>query len=912
MIIVLVGIVLWLFYLLSRLNSLDAQVKNLSQELIKLRQQLSAQTKNLTPDTQTEQPLPVALKKPLAQVINENLGPLSNDPPPATLSAAALINEPLNSAAASAPPQNPVPLPPATASKARAAAAAPRAPSAGEKLIAAVAAFFTQGNPIVRVGMVVLFFGVSFLVKYAAGQGLLPIELRLSGVLFMAAALLGVGWKTRARPGGYGLVLQGGAIGVIYLTLFAAAKLYGLMPLSLGFGLLFAVVLLGVALALLQNAQVLAILASAGGFLTPILTSSGSGSHVGLFSFYLLLNCGILAIALYKTWRLLNWVGFMFTFVITTAWGVLKYSPEHYLSTQPFLVAFFALYLSVAILFSLKQPANLKGLVDGSLVFGLPLIAFGLQTALLKHTEYGLAISALVLAGTYLALAYWLVQAHRQAQRVLIESFLALGIGFATLAIPLALNVGWTSVSWALEACGLLWVGLRQARLRPRLAAYLLHAAATFSLLAIKGVHTGDTPIISGDFLALLLLALSSFTLAYLLHRYRTQLRAAEPVIASLGLGLGILWWCVAGISELSAHISAQHHLAAIMVLAALSAQLMMRLGQSLNWPALARAVMALVPFLWLLCAQQAKFGSSDVHPSHGWGLLAIGLALATAYQCLRRQEAMDLAAGKTLNLWLNAWHVLTAWWLLALIFWEVLWQQQQFNLHGTAAALIWFAAISLPVVALMAAAKGVFWPFNAYEQEYKNWVPAPLLALASLWFVIACHKSPSASAHYLPLLNPLDLAQFAIILLLAYAAKHKLLAALTFISRPVRTGLLGLLVFIWINVVLLRAMSHYQHIAYELTALWQDLAVQMALSILWTACALLVMNIARRLQSRQLWMLGAGLLGLVVVKLATQDLAGAGTLAGIISFMVVGALMLLIGYLSPIPAKRAQAHTDE
>ena len=227
--------------------------------------------------------------------------------------------------------------------------------------------------------------------------------------------------------------------------------------------------------------------------------------------------------------------------------------------------------------------------------------------------------------------------------------------------------------------------------------------------------------------------------------------------------------------------------------------------------------------------------------------------------------------------------------------FWEVLWQQQQFNLHGTAAALIWFVAISLPVVALMAAAKGVFWPFNAYEQEYKNWVPAPLLALASLWFVIACHKSPSTSAHYLPLLNPLDLAQFAIILLLAYAAKHKLLAALTFMSRPVRTGLLGLLVFIWINVVVLRAMSHYQHIAYELTALWHDLAVQMALSILWTACALLVMNIARRLQSRQPWMLGAGLLGLVVVKLATQDLAGAGTLAGIISFMVVGALMLLL-----------------
>ena len=63
-------------------------------------------------------------------------------------------------------------------------------------------------------------------------------------------------------------------------------------------------------------------------------------------------------------------------------------------------------------------------------------------------------------------------------------------------------------------------------------------------------------------------------------------------------------------------------------------------------------------------------------------------------------------------------------------------------------------------------------------------------------------------------------------------------------------------------------------------------------------------MNISRRIQRRELWMIGAGLLGLVILKLATKDLSGSGTLAGIISFMVVGALMLLIGFLSPIPAK--------
>jgi uncharacterized membrane protein len=70
-------------------------------------------------------------------------------------------------------------------------------------------------------------------------------------------------------------------------------------------------------------------------------------------------------------------------------------------------------------------------------------------------------------------------------------------------------------------------------------------------------------------------------------------------------------------------------------------------------------------------------------------------------------------------------------------------------------------------------------------------------------------------------------------------------------------------------------------------------------------------MNFSRRLQERKLWILGACLLGLVVLKLALKDLHGAGTLAGIISFMAVGALMLLIGYLSPIPAKAKSAKEE-
>jgi uncharacterized membrane protein len=56
------------------------------------------------------------------------------------------------------------------------------------------------------------------------------------------------------------------------------------------------------------------------------------------------------------------------------------------------------------------------------------------------------------------------------------------------------------------------------------------------------------------------------------------------------------------------------------------------------------------------------------------------------------------------------------------------------------------------------------------------------------------------------------------------------------------------------------------------------------------------------------LWLAGAGLLGLVLVKLFTVDLSGSGTLARVVSFMVVGILILVIGYLSPIPPRQTEA----
>lgn len=781
---------------------------------------------------------------------------------------------------------------------------APPTPDPVSKAVQWVKDFFTQGNPIVRAGMVVMFFGLSFLAKYAAGQGFFPIEFRLAIIALVSVALVAIGWKTRNREGGYGLVLQGGGVAALYLTLFAAAKMFGLMPLGAALAIMILVVMLGAALALLQNAQVLAIMATAGGFLAPILTSDGSGNHVGLFSYYLVLNLGVLTIAWFKTWRLLNWIGFVFTFVITSIWGVLQYQPYFYASTQPFLVAFFALYLIVSVLFSLKQPPQLTGLVDASLVFGLPVIAFGLQTALLKHTQYGLAISALVLATIYTALAKWLWGKYRQTHTALIESFIALAVCFATLTIPLALGAKWTSASWALEATGLLWIGMRQSRRLPRAAGYLLHIAAACSLLFAGEPRAGAIPLVSGDFLSLAILSFTALAIAYLLHSYQDAVSITEKSFELLISLVGWGWWLFALGIEVDGHIANGWRFASAIILVCASTAVTLWLSRRLTWPRLNRLGYTLLPLIGmgaLLVLGDGLFGSHQRGPLSNFGWLALSLFFVLQYRFLwlkRESKAATLV---------SSFHILTAWFLFFLIGWQINAWENQFNWGETLSAVGWFAGLALPLGFLLYIAPKSRWPFAQYLKDYRSYIPAPLALLLGYWFLIVSQLAGATGQFYLPIINPLDLVQAVLIILVIYGVKRDFFQ-LQSAPPAIRMGLPGALAFAWLNLVMLRALHQYLAIDYTPDSLWNSSLVQMALSILWGLCALAVMNTARRWQQRELWLVGVSLLVIILVKLVFKDMSGRGTLAGIISFVAVGALMLIIGYVSPMPAKSRPA----
>lgn len=751
--------------------------------------------------------------------------------------------------------------------------------------------YLREGNPVVKIGMVVLFFGLAFLIRHLADQGWFPIEARLAAIGVTGLVLIGIGWRSRKHNFHYGLILQGGGLAVCYLTLFSAMKFAPILSSGQTFAGMFLITCAGVALAVRQQAQILAVFATAGGFMVPVLTSDGSNNFVGLFSFYLLLNLGILSIAWFQSWRLLNWVGFVFTFGISLGWAVLQYSPANYAVVQAFMLGYFLLYLLVSLLFSLRQPPKLKGLVDGSLIFGLPLAAFAIQALLMEPYEYGLAWSSAILALIYATLAglLWqkLLQKNRATHQLYLESQIALAVLFATLVIPLALSGHWISVSWALEAAGLLWLGLRQQRLLSRLAAYLLYLLALAGFFALGLPDAGAVPLLSGDFIDLILLAVPALIMACLLGKYG---QSYEQQSAIFLWGIGWLLWLMAFWLEVSAHVEPVHHSGTFTLLLAVSGLLSYRLSS--RWPILATAMHSVLPLTAVMHLRAISPQPLTLAEVAG----VLSFALVQYVWLYQERQLMNSALRR-------CYHLATGWLLVTLAIWQMFNWRELWQLSDLTFSYGLFAIFTMPILCWLWISRQPYWPGSLEQHDYLTVLPKPLLGLLLLWCGWVAQFPAQATSWYLPLLNAPDLLMLAALGLFAlylWLPQQKLTTS----AWP----LMALLGFGWLNVVLLRGLHWLLDIPYQLAYLWQSPQVQMTLSISWTLVALVSMQQASRHQSRNLWLGGGLLLLAVVVKLFTVDLADQGSMARILSFVVVGVLMLLIGYIAPIPAKKSQA----
>ncbi|MGE4359786.1 MAG: DUF2339 domain-containing protein, partial [Lysobacteraceae bacterium] len=78
----------------------------------------------------------------------------------------------------------------------------------------------------------------------------------------------------------------------------------------------------------------------------------------------------------------------------------------------------------------------------------------------------------------------------------------------------------------------------------------------------------------------------------------------------------------------------------------------------------------------------------------------------------------------------------------------------------------------------------------------------------------------------------------------------------------------------------------------------------QTTLTVLWSILGVGAWLLGSRRQRWSLWLAGAITMGLVLLKLVLVDRQYVGNIAGIVSFMAVGLLLVLVGRIAPTPPR--------
>lgn len=761
--------------------------------------------------------------------------------------------------------------------------------------------FFTwlvTGNPLAKIGILLLFLGVAYLLNYSVQNEIISPELRL---VFSAAGclvLLGTGWWLRTKKALFGLILQGGAIGCLYITVFAAFKLYTMIPYGFAFAAMLIICCASIGLALLQRTISLAILASLGGYLAPILLSTGGGSHIVLFSYYLMLSIGILVISFWQAWRPLNLVGMFMTYGVAILWGMDNYHYDYYLSCQLFIIANLIVFNALTQLFALRFEHNKQLVVDNTLLFFPPLMSIALQFAISDGIGLLPAFISLLIGLLYLIASLQLHKRFNAAGKNMALGNIIIGASFVTLAVPLALSFGWTTIVWSLQGFAMLWFALNQGHKKLALLSSLLIAVSALMILSDYPYYYWSDNVIY----MLPSLIAACFCAGGLFH-VRQKDASYFTALSYAFLLLGLLVW-FAWVPEFTDMLSWNSETESLIILAVvlISAWCWRLGGQKINWIPLVLCQFSLWAVAYYYLTLDFIYAENPMGRGEGSLIWPVILGSSVLYV---------MHAYRTQNLYIRrGMHVANLWLIIGFGATQVNWfvANLPWGMHELG-YFIYIMSITLVVLILYWLQHNKFVPMRRKGLLY--WYSLlPLMAVLvvlSYWSNFEDGKLTFWS--YVPLVNPLDeagLFSIAALLLMRKGFIEKL-RKITPIEIGVVKGLMvviiGLAIF-WYNGIILRATADFANIPWNENILFDSRLVQTVLSISWAIAALFCMVIAAVKKSRAWWFGGAAIFACVIAKLFLIDVYGQDGISRAVSFIAVAVLILVVGYFSPLPPK--------
>jgi uncharacterized membrane protein len=339
------------------------------------------------------------------------------------------------------------------------------------------------GRWLNRIGIVALIGATAYFLKYAFDNNWIGPSGRVAIGLLLGASMLP--WSHWLLSRGFSYFSEGIAglgSAVMYLSIWAGCQYYTLFSRDVGFYAMIAITAGVAAVALGRDSQRIALLSLVGGFLTPILVSTGKDEQVVLFTYLLILGAGLLIIELRRDWRSLTPVSFVFSLIYFWGWYGRFYQPAKLERTLLFATLFFLLYSIVPILRALKASSMRE--LDFLVILANSFAYLGALYAMLwPQDRWPLTLFVLALSAGHVIVARLLPPPKHGESPLMRFLFAGLALTFATLAIPTRLDGKWITLALAVEGAVLVWTGFHSVVAGLRGAGYFLLAISAIRLL---------------------------------------------------------------------------------------------------------------------------------------------------------------------------------------------------------------------------------------------------------------------------------------------------------------------------------------------------------------------------------------------------------------------------------------------
>lgn len=419
---------------------------------------------------------------------------------------------------------------------------------------------FIKQNVLTIIGIFTLVLGIGYFVKYAIDKNWIGESARM-GIGFLAGSLLIItAHFIRKNYTVFSSIIMGGGIAVFYFTTTIAFREYHLFIQNMAFAITCAITLLSIFLSYRYNSETLIIFSLFGGFLAPLMISTGQSNYIFLFTYLSLLNIGMLITVYLKNWKSVGWIAFIFTAIYLYFWTIEKTdlsSIIFYIITYIIFYAF-ALYNYFKTKLLSKLDILMLVLINFSSIIGSVYIF-----SILKYAPLSVFPLSFALINIFFAFREYQDKKFERNYSV----FAGIGIGLLTLAVALQFKTHLITSVWAIEASLLLYIWKKTGHNIFKIFFYLLFPLVILSQMMTWTEYINNkkhlTLIFNPVFLTSLLVIASCFFNLILLKKESKEKSDAEFFQNAFKvLCFGVIYFSI--LFELIYQLSSQHFIVII------------------------------------------------------------------------------------------------------------------------------------------------------------------------------------------------------------------------------------------------------------------------------------------------------------------------------------------------------------